>query len=211
MTTLDALCRSIQIADLDNGNISATLWTIMRKLAIKHLGLNKIPVWKILKDVIEVPNLVPKLLSLLKTVEANLRKERVTTVLLLLEIVAHNDHFMLRNEDLTDLIVALPELCSHDQRKLLLSIYSPHQNSSTLSTEEILSMEPCHDNDFPNDFKAIHVFPSIKELNHIVAEGDIQIRPWSGDDSAIDSKHLDHQFRHLRADMLHGMLILSQC
>jgi hypothetical protein len=100
----------------------------------------------------------------------------------------------------------------------LLTLLVPGQLASSLqakldaskigSLEELRSLQPKHDNDFPLDYREIAIVSTAAELNCEQGEGGvplmstIQAQLGGGDEAGVTAAVLDRQFRLLREDMI---------
>lgn len=72
------------------------------------------------------------------------------------------------------------------------------------SLKEIRKMMPLHDNDFPDDYKKITVFPTVDELTCKYNMNSLDGREGKEYDSKID-EYCDRQFRMYRRDMIFSL------
>lgn len=92
------------------------------------------------------------------------------------------------------------------ERELLQNTFSnmsTQRSINQIESHEVLKLwDPVHSNDFPDNFRKIAIVPTVSELNAINFTLDHHYRGWIGSNEAKDAKHIDHQFRLLRADMI---------
>lgn len=76
---------------------------------------------------------------------------------------------------------------------------------SITSLDELKALEPCHDNDFPFDYRKISIVPTAEEINFHGASSSAMEISWNSqadDKPLVEASLLDRQFRLLREDMI---------
>jgi hypothetical protein len=129
-----------------------------------------------------------------------LERSELATLAWFLIIVIGNDPGRRDHSSMKSLLKYLLPKCSPDVANGLHNAFA-QGSAATVSLGEFLLVEPKHDNDFPDDFKMVEVFPTVQELNASCSLDSIY-RGWRGDPEARVMAMLDRQFRFLREDMV---------
>lgn len=104
------------------------------------------------------------------------------------------------NPNVNAIRVYLMENADESSRLILKNIFSFGQRGlSSIGDARFLQAQ--HNNDFPEDFHKIAIFPTAEEINTPCSLQTVY-RGWLGDSEAQDMKILDRQFRLLREDMV---------
>lgn len=200
---LAALQQAIEELDYNDQSAVRLMLSAFEELSKNSSGLKKTGARKILAVVYAIPSFLEELTSCFES--RALDESHVAVTLWFLQeatvVVAHNRSDLLpRVRRLLDAIRkrATPYMrASIDSMNLLGSPGVGRQ----YSVEELRLMQPLHDNDFPDDFKKISVFPTLGELNAPLQAAPL-IREWMGNPDAPVLKYLDRQFRFYRDDMI---------
>eukprot|EP00981_Chlorochromonas_danica_P002871 scaffold572_cov163-Ochromonas_danica.AAC.1 len=107
-------------------------------------------------------------------------------------------------QQVTGLMKKLEPVIPAAMRSIVEEISRFASTGKKYSLKEIRQMMPLHDNDFPDDFKKIAVFPTVDELNCKYDVNSLDGRERKESDSNID-EYCDGQFRMYRRDMIFSL------
>jgi hypothetical protein len=148
--------------------------------------------------------------SLLKYLEENKISDVLSMTWFIMK-VCQFDHCVRDDENILQICTFLREHHRSSNADQLLTLVHPSLHADArpvkaaiTSLDELKALEPQHDNDFPTDYRRIHIVPTVDELNHM-GTSSVPLLPAPSDfedRSSVEAAMLDRQFRLLRQDMV---------
>lgn len=197
-----ALAACIEHLEYEDESALSLLWDAIMELAKQHMGLKKHLIHNIFSTIFDVPGFLDQINSSLGGGQVSAKG--VGALITFLMVVVSADVARREHPAVKPMIRSLTRLASPDQKAQLKEI-GIQGLSATAAVHGLVRMQPQHDNDFPDDFKKISVFPTVDELNAPPSSPEALVHEWRGDPGESTVKYLDRQFRLLREDMVHPL------